>query len=683
MQATLEDKTTLSLGFDPVANETAQTVLDLALQKLNDYALLLDPADADQQIKNILKNLVGVMTDRAANMKAFDRQLEGYVQNNVDPNIQLEFLHCNAHFLLGLSTAADKALKEVAETQGQLGREVLPQFKRFKSPESAVCRYVRMACDTLGPRGDEKSGCHHLWLAFCAMHEKKSVITSFRANRFNNLFCAAAALIHHKDLITAFFQHRPPSNLKQGSVQADALCDKLSVMVLGLALMYVYITGPFWFMINSDIHYLDQYQFIQPLYVFVQQVEQQPEILLGDVDAISHNIESHRLRPPQSPAAESVLGFRDTAKAIDVHLLLHVIKGLARHFRETFDRQLVDFLPDGKYGSAPDDQARKRMEHCQLTNLLGEACFADLDYSKFKNRRATLHHHTTLNMGKRNHPISGWLLTKPAEEQTALLAKARQIAPRIREVDNHKHLIVLEELNDAMVEQERARAAREVKQQQTKQTLMADVETLGGACKTKEDVDNLLASCTTKTEKTNALKVQCRFYREFFNAKLPLTNLQPDQLASNLTQFLQTLSPAVAAEPLPSTANEDEDADEEESFEFEDLPAAPSSTQSLFNFQFAGQGQTVAVFFDEGFYIGQVLHSHRTDLADVTFMEQRGNKNIFKWPASDAIEEVRALFVFYAGFDMKEKNRVWVVEDSDWNMLRKRWRLYLQEAGLQ
>ena len=82
-------------------------------------------------------------------------------------------------------------------------------------------------------------------------------------------------------------------------------------------------------------------------------------------------------------------------------------------------------------------------------------------------------------MRKRNHPISGWLLTKPAEEQTALLAKARQIAPRIREVDNHKHLIVLEELNDAMVEQDRARAAREVKQQQTKQTLMADVETLG------------------------------------------------------------------------------------------------------------------------------------------------------------------------------------------------------------
>ena len=31
MQATLEDKTTLSLGFDPVAIETAQTVLDLAL----------------------------------------------------------------------------------------------------------------------------------------------------------------------------------------------------------------------------------------------------------------------------------------------------------------------------------------------------------------------------------------------------------------------------------------------------------------------------------------------------------------------------------------------------------------------------------------------------------------------------------------------------------------------------
>ena len=40
-------------------------------------------------------------------------------------------------------------------------------------------------------------------------------------------------------------------------------------------------------------------------------------------------------------------------------------------------------------------KTRQWTSHCQRTNLVGEACFADLDYSMFKNRRASLHHHST------------------------------------------------------------------------------------------------------------------------------------------------------------------------------------------------------------------------------------------------------------------------------------------------
>lgn len=38
-QVTLEDKSTLGLGFDPVAHDTAQTILDLALHKLSELSL--------------------------------------------------------------------------------------------------------------------------------------------------------------------------------------------------------------------------------------------------------------------------------------------------------------------------------------------------------------------------------------------------------------------------------------------------------------------------------------------------------------------------------------------------------------------------------------------------------------------------------------------------------------------
>ena len=92
------------------------------------------------------------------------------------------------------------------------------------------------------------------------------------------------------------------------------------------------------------------------------------------------------------------------------------------------------------------------MQHCQLTDLVGEVCFADMDYSKSKKRGATLHHHSTLNLGKGNRPTAGCLSAKSPEEQSIILAKAQKLAPDMRNASREKQLIVLEELNSAMVE---------------------------------------------------------------------------------------------------------------------------------------------------------------------------------------------------------------------------------------
>ena len=62
-------------------------------------------------------------------------------------------------------------------------------------------RVIRMAAECFGPRGDEKNGCREECLAFCSMKGVKSKFTSFRSNRFNNLFVNASAIIFHKDHI--------------------------------------------------------------------------------------------------------------------------------------------------------------------------------------------------------------------------------------------------------------------------------------------------------------------------------------------------------------------------------------------------------------------------------------------------------------------------------------------------
>ena len=102
----------------------------------------------------------------------------------------IQFLYCNVHFLLGLSSTSDKTLKGVqAELkEDQIGRDLNPLFQ---TKAAAVC-YILMACEALGPKGDEKNGCQDAWLAYCSISSQTSLVTSFKGNRFNNLFEAAS-----------------------------------------------------------------------------------------------------------------------------------------------------------------------------------------------------------------------------------------------------------------------------------------------------------------------------------------------------------------------------------------------------------------------------------------------------------------------------------------------------------
>ena len=319
-----------------------------------------------------------------------------------------------------------------------------------------------MGCDTLGPRGDEKNGCHGDWLAYCASLKKSSQPSSFRSNRFNNLFASAAGLVYHQQDILHFFELRKPSNLKQKSVLADASCQKLNTMLLGLALMFVYITGPFWIFVRSEIHYFDQYTFIQPMREILKGMSEHPEMILQE-GSIPDELNAFCIR--NEPAAEAVCQAREELPQDHRHLLEMVIKGLAGEFVIALERQLADFLPGGKYGSAPTEEDRQRMAHCQLTNQVGEACFADLDYTMFRNRHASLHHHSTLNMLKRNETISKWLNSKPKEEKMKLLSKARKFGPRMREQNRQQELIVLQELQADM--ERKRREGEEMQQRRT------------------------------------------------------------------------------------------------------------------------------------------------------------------------------------------------------------------------
>ncbi|GFO34539.1 WD repeat and hmg-box DNA-binding protein 1 [Plakobranchus ocellatus] len=204
-QVTLDNGDTLSLGYTDVATEDAATLLDVTISILRELGEIYDPDHQETIFKEILSKLQCTMTDRASVMKKFCKELNDTCHSTLSNNEELTFLHCNAHFLLGLSSGCDGALKTVeADINFKLGRDADTKFSRFKSTENASSRFVRTACAILGPRGDQKSGCRVEWLAFCEERDISSKLPSYRSNRFNCFFEGAARLIQNLPTIREF-----------------------------------------------------------------------------------------------------------------------------------------------------------------------------------------------------------------------------------------------------------------------------------------------------------------------------------------------------------------------------------------------------------------------------------------------------------------------------------------------
>ena len=92
-----------------------------------------------------------------------------------------------------------------------------------------------------------------------------------------------------------------------------------------------------------------------------------------------------------------------------------------------------------------------------------------------------------------------------------------------------------------------------------------------------------------------------------------------------------------------------------------------------FHSLFKHQGQTVAVFYNTQFYIGQVLSVESPTMANITFMSRKDNTNLFKWPEVEDLDQVSSLHVIYADFEIFPQNRTWQLQSAAWAALQSRW----------
>ena len=270
-QVTTDSGQNLSCGYTVVATENADCLVSLATDLLEELAVIYEDDDTKRQEKfmEFLQKLSGLMSDRAAVMKCFNERLSTLRKDLLQTDEDLDFLYCNAHVLLGFSSAVVKVLRDM-DSDVNTGRDLSAKFAG-SSREHPVSRYVREACSCLGPRGDERYGCRESWLAFCLMIQRHSKITSFKANRFNNLFEASAALHFHQSEITTFFDTcMTDLNWKQEGLLLDSQSNVIDNHLVAMGLVFFRFTGPYWRLLGTPLHHLDFYTHVKTMKEFLE-----------------------------------------------------------------------------------------------------------------------------------------------------------------------------------------------------------------------------------------------------------------------------------------------------------------------------------------------------------------------------------------------------------------------------
>ena len=89
----------VSTGFKPVAVEDSSTLLDNAIAMIEELCDMYDADNREHIFKSILQKMFAVKSDRAS----FNEKLSNYRKSELgDETVDIHYLYCNAHFLLGL-----------------------------------------------------------------------------------------------------------------------------------------------------------------------------------------------------------------------------------------------------------------------------------------------------------------------------------------------------------------------------------------------------------------------------------------------------------------------------------------------------------------------------------------------------------------------------------------------------
>ena len=131
---------------------------------------------------------------------------------------------------------------------------------------------------------------------------------------------------------------------------------------------------------------------------------------------------------------------------------------------ETVEKQLVDFLPSGKYSGPADPVELDRTGFAHVTNLGCEHHFGDLDSSQRRRPNASLHHHSSIQLLKRNRQgIQDWISKLSSEAKEQLFSDARKHGPQLRKKHRLSEVAVEAAVNNTLLQATKPKGRRTAK----------------------------------------------------------------------------------------------------------------------------------------------------------------------------------------------------------------------------
>lgn len=330
---------------------------------------------------DLLKSQFALMVKKDLNMNALNEKIMALV-----PDYQLvppvKFLYSTTLFVYNFINTVEKQTMSfekdiVTTTKDMLGRDKNPNFTSLVNfDESAVTRYIHMACEILCSRKETKNSYRKHWLAFCIERNNPSTLPVSQLNRFINYFEAAAALVHHYKDVALFVSDlqllSDDSDVFLDSLSSDASDEVIIVLAGVVAVLYCKIFGPFWQLLRSDAQYLLFCKYYQYLYKKLLEWSKdasavmQPEPLTN----VFHQA------PEQEKTFSGVFEFCSANADNQYGILMKAcLQRMMQVLVVVMEENLKDFLPGGKYCKEHSEELQKQLAGCTLSQLMGDYPF--------------------------------------------------------------------------------------------------------------------------------------------------------------------------------------------------------------------------------------------------------------------------------------------------------------------